>query len=124
MSPYSWRVLKPFYLEADAFDFVLDSILSQYGKDKQLHPIAFWFQKLSIVEIIYEIYDKGLVAIIDAFEEWCYLLEGVQHNIKIYTDYKNREYYMSEYILNHHQARWNMSLCNFEFVITYYLSSF
>jgi hypothetical protein len=32
---------KPFFLEADASDFVLGSVLSQYGKDNKLHPIAF-----------------------------------------------------------------------------------
>jgi hypothetical protein len=60
---------KPFFLEADASDFVLGSVLSQYGEDGRLHPIAYHYHKISIVEINYEIHDKELLAIIDAFEE-------------------------------------------------------
>ena len=60
---------KPFFLEAYASDFVLGSILSQYGKDGRLHPIAYCSHKFSVVEINYEIHDKKLLAIIDAFEE-------------------------------------------------------
>jgi hypothetical protein len=47
----------------------LGTVLSQYGEDGQLHPIAYRFHKFSTVKINYEIYDKELLAIIDAFEE-------------------------------------------------------
>jgi hypothetical protein len=66
---------KPFFLETDASDFVLGSILSQYGKDGQFHPIAYHSRKFSAAEINYEIHDKELLAIIDAFEEWRHFLE-------------------------------------------------
>ena len=110
---------KPFYLEADASDFALGSVLSQYGDDGRLHPIAFCSRKFSTAEINYEIYDKELLAIIDAFEEWRHLLEGAQHTITVYTDHKNLEYFMSARVLNRRQARWSMSLSRFDFVITY-----
>ena len=32
---------QPFIIEADAFDFLLGSILSQQGDDGQLHLVAF-----------------------------------------------------------------------------------
>jgi len=50
-------------------------VLSQYGDYEQLHPIAFHFKKLSTTQINYKIYDKELLVIIDAFEEWHHPLE-------------------------------------------------
>jgi hypothetical protein len=41
------------------------------------------------VEINYKIRDKELLAILDAFENWCHLVEEVQHKITMYSDHKN-----------------------------------
>ena len=92
---------KPFYVEADASDFAFDSVLSQYCKDGQLHPIAFWSRKFLAREINYEIYDKKLLAIINAFEECRHFLEGAQCIVTIYTDHKIFKYFMSAQVLNH-----------------------
>jgi hypothetical protein len=96
---------KPFFLETDASDFALDSVFSQDGEDGRLHPIAYRSRKFSTVEINYEIHDKELLAIIDAFEEWRHLFEGVQHITTVYIDHKNLEYFMSARVLNRRQAR-------------------
>ena len=92
-------------MEANASDFALGSILSQYGKDGRLHPIAFRSPKFSTTKINYEIHDKELLAIIDAFEEWWHFLEGAQHIVTVYTDYKNHEYFMSAQVLNRRHIR-------------------
>jgi hypothetical protein len=70
---------KSFFLEADISDFALGLVLSQYDKDRRLHPIVYRSHKFSVAKINYEIHDKELLAIIDAFEEWHHLLEGAQH---------------------------------------------
>ncbi len=59
---------KPFIVEMDASDFALGTILSQFGIDGLLHPVAFYSRKLTSVEINYQVYDKELLAIITAFE--------------------------------------------------------
>jgi hypothetical protein len=41
------------------------------------------------VEINYKIHDKELLTIMDAFKEWRRLLEGVQHEIILYSNHKN-----------------------------------
>jgi hypothetical protein len=87
-------------LEVDASDFALDSVLSQCGEDGQLHPIVYRSRKFSAVEINSKIYDKELLAIIDAFEEWRYLLEEVQYTSIIDTDHKNLNYFMNARVLN------------------------
>jgi hypothetical protein len=82
----------------------LGSVFSQYGEDGRLHPIAYRSHKFSTVEINYEIHDNELLAI-DAFEDWCHLLEGAQHTTIINTDHKIREYFMNARVLNRRQAR-------------------
>jgi len=61
---------KPFIVETDVSDFALGTILSQFGIDGLLHPVAFYSRKLTSAEINYQVYDKELLAIITAFEQW------------------------------------------------------
>jgi hypothetical protein len=80
---------KPFILEINTFNFAIGAILSQLGKNNFLHHVGFCSRKFSPAEINYEIYDKKLLAIVDAFEEWRHLLEGAQHEIIMYSNHKN-----------------------------------
>jgi hypothetical protein len=54
-------------------------------------PFSFcWLHscKFFPTEINYEIHDKKLLAIMDAFEEWHHLFEGAQHEIIMYYNHK------------------------------------
>ena len=82
-------------LETDLSDNVYAGIFSQYGNDGLLHLVAFFFCKYSSQEINYKIYDKKLLAIIKFFEEWRPMLEEVGLPIKILTNYRNLQYFMS-----------------------------
>jgi hypothetical protein len=55
----------------------------------------------------------------DAFKEWCHLLERVQHEITMYFDHKNLQYFMTACVLNRCQAQWALSFFQFWFIITY-----
>jgi hypothetical protein len=110
---------KPYYMKTNASDFAMGTMLSQEREGRRLHPVAFYSRKFYAAEINYEIYDKELLAIVDSFQEWHHLLEGALHPVTVYTEYKNFEYFMTASVLNRHQARWNMSLSRFDFVITY-----
>jgi hypothetical protein len=114
---------KPFFLETNAFDFALGTVLSQPDKDERLLLVAFHSRKFIAVEINYEIHDKEFLAIVDSFQEWRHFLEGAQHPVTVHTDHKNLEYFMSAKVLNRRQARWSISLSRFSFVITYRPSS-
>ena len=67
-------ILEHFYpnretvVETDARDFTIGCVLSQF-KDKRLHPVAFHSRKLNPAERNYEIHDKELLAILEAFKE-------------------------------------------------------
>ena len=62
LAPFDWE--KEVILETDASDYVSAGVLSQYGEDGILRPVAFFSKKHSVTECNYEIYDKELLAII------------------------------------------------------------
>jgi len=106
-------------VETDASNYVSAGILSQYDDDGVLHPVAFYSKKHSPAECNYEIYDKELMAIVRAFEEWRPHLEGSRHPIQVLSDHKDLEYFMSTKLLNRRQVRWSEFLSHFDFRIVY-----
>lgn len=84
-----------------------------------LRPVAYFSAKHSPAECNYEIYDKELLAIIKALEEWRPELQGVQQDFDILTDHKNLEYFTTTKSLNQRQMRWSEFLSGFNFKITY-----
>ena len=86
-------------------------------EDGKWHPVAFLSKSLSPVERNYEIHDKEMLAIVRALEEWRHFLEGVEHQVKIWMDHKNLEYFMTTKKLNQRQARWSLLLARFNFLL-------
>lgn len=80
---------KEILMETDASDFVSAGVLSQYGGDGLLHPVAYFSNENSTTECNYEIYDKELTAIVRCFEEWRAELKGSPHPINVLSDHKN-----------------------------------
>ena len=58
----------PITVEADASDFALGCILSQENPDSELHPVCYYSRKFSLAELNYPIYDKELLAVVEAFK--------------------------------------------------------
>ena len=110
---------KEVIVETDASDHVSAGILSQYDDDGVLRPVAFFSKKHSPQEVNYEIYDKELLAIIRAFEEWRSELEKAAFPIQVITDHKNLEYFMTTKQLSRCQARWSEYFTRFNFRIVY-----
>lgn len=109
------------WMETDASDYIVAGVLSQVGDDGILRPVAFMSKRMSPAECNYEIYDKELLAIIRAFEEWRPECAGtpVECPIKILTDHQNLKYFMTSKDLNRRQARWAEFLSEFNFLITF-----
>jgi len=97
---------KPFVLETNTSNFGVGVMLPQLGQNNLLHPIGFHSSNFSPVEINYEIHDIKNLAMVDAFEEWCHLFEGAQHEIIVYLNHKKLQYFMTIHVLNQHQVRW------------------
>jgi hypothetical protein len=92
-------------VETDASDYISTSVLSQYDDEGILHPITFFSKKHTPAEYNYEIYDKELMAIVRAFQEWRPKLEGTLHQIQVLSNHKNLEDFMSTKLLNYHQTQ-------------------
>jgi hypothetical protein len=106
-------------LETDASDWASGGVLSQYDDNGLLRPIAYFSSKHSAQECNYEIYDKELLAIIKALEEWRPELQGTNEPFEIITDHKNLEYFTSTKALSQRQVRWSEFLSQFDFRIVY-----
>lgn len=110
---------KPITVETDASDAAIGACLSQPDEQGRLHPIAFHSRKFSPAELNYEIHDKELLAIVDAFKQWKVYLEGPKHQVKVYTDHKNLLYFTTTKSLNRRQVRWSEELSSYNFQIIY-----
>jgi len=110
---------KPVLIETDASDFAIGAILSQRDTENRLHPIAFHSRKFTPAEINYEIHDKELLAIVDAFKHWRHYCEGATHQVEVYSDHQNLEFFTTTKVLNRRQARWAQELAGIDFKIYY-----
>jgi hypothetical protein len=84
----------------DTSNYVSAGVLSQYNDDNILHPVAYFSKKHSPVEYNYEIYNKELMAIIRAFEEWHPELQSIINPIRVFSNHQNLEYFMMTKLLN------------------------
>ena len=67
-----------FRVEVDASGHTIGGVLSQEQEGKW-KPVAFLSRTMSLVERNYEIYDKELLAIVEALGKWRqYLLDAVE----------------------------------------------
>ena len=63
------------------------------------------------------------MAVVRCLEVWRHFLEGAAIKFKIWTDYKNLEYFMKEQKLNRRQVRWALHLSRFNFTLKHILGS-
>jgi len=110
---------RPVIIKTDASDFAIGAILSQRDEENRLHPVAFHSRKFTPVEINYEIHDKELLAIVDAFKHWRHYCEGATHQVQVFCDHQNLEYFTTTKVLNRRQARWAQELAGVDFRIYY-----
>jgi len=106
-------------IESDASDCVSAGVLSQQDDDGVLHRVAYYSKKHSLAECNYDIYDKELMAMINALEEWIPECEGAMYPLQLITDHKNLEYFMTKNLLNGRQTRWSEFLTCFDYQIVY-----
>jgi len=107
-------------VETNASDYVLATILFIMTKDNEIHLVAFHSRTFSALELNYDVHDKELLAIFEAFKIWQHYLEGSASPIDIMTDHKNLEYFSTTKILTHQQARWSKYLSQFNLVICFH----
>ena len=107
----------PTQVEVDASEFATGGILSQKHDNGLWHPVAYRSQSMSKEERNYKIYDREMLGLIRALEDWQHFLKGI--TFKVITDHKNIEWWTTMQDLNRRQARWSLYLSWFTFKVTY-----
>ena len=76
----------------------------QQQEDGQWHSVAYCSASMQPVERNYQIYDREMLAIIEALKDWRYFLEGLHGEFKIISDHSNLEYWRTAQDLTQRQA--------------------
>jgi len=72
---------------------------------------------MQLAERNYEIYDKKLLAIVEALIKWRqYLLDSLE-TFEIWMDHKNLKYFRKPHKLNRRQTRWYLKLQDYDFTL-------
>ena len=83
----------------DASGHVIRGVLFQEQKGKW-KSIAFLSRTIQPVERNYEIYDKELLAIVEALMKWRQYLLDAAETFKIWMDHENLKYFWEPHKLN------------------------
>ena len=111
---------KPFQqIECDASKYALGAVLTQLDNNGDCHPVAFLSKTFNETECNYEIYDRKLLAIIWALEEWQHYIQGSGHTTVIYSDHQNLTYFRLAQKFNQQQAQWSLYLSEFDVKLTH-----
>jgi len=113
--------LAPTKIETDTSQYVCSGILSQDCQDGKWRPVAYPSKTMSEAECNYDIHDKELLAIVQAFHEWKRYTRGNPKPIRVLrvTDHKNLVTFMTKKQLNEREARWMQELSQYNFKIEY-----
>ena len=108
----------PFRVQCDASNYAVGAELAQ-KQDGKWRTIAYLSKSLTPAQRNYEIYDRELLAIMTALDEWRHFLMGAKHMVEIHSDHKNLEYFRRPQRLNARQARWVVELQEYDFALTH-----
>src|SRR5436309_4781123 len=61
-----------------------------------------------------------MLAIVECLKQWRVYLSGAAIQTRVFTNYKNLEYFTTMKVLNKRQAQWAEELAEYNFVIIYY----
>jgi hypothetical protein len=89
----------------------------QRDNENHLHPVAFHSRKFTPAEINYKLLNKELLAIVNSFKYWRHYCEGTVHQVQVFSDHQNLEYFTPTKVLHRRQPRWVQELAGIDFKI-------
>jgi len=92
-------------MEVNALDFVIEGVLSIECENRRWRPVVYLSKSLNKTEKNYEIHNKEILAVIMRLEVWKHLLKDTKLKFKVWTNYKNLEYFIKVQKLNRRQTR-------------------
>ena len=96
---------KKYFVVTDASDMALGAVLMQESGEG-MKPIAFISRTLRPTEKKYAPYDKEMIAITWALEQWRHYLEGAPGGVEVWTDHLPATYIMKQTNLSRTQVRY------------------
>jgi hypothetical protein len=84
---------RPFAIATDASLVATGAVLLQKDENGDYHPCFYFSQSFGPAERNYQIYDRELLAIIRAIEQWRQFLLGSPFPVIVYTDHQNLTYF-------------------------------
>ena len=105
---------KPFFVMTNTSLTTARGVLMQKDSNGDLHPYAYHFVTCSPVEQNYNIYNRELLAVIQALKEWHHYLMGMEHLVMVIMDHKNLGYFKQPQNLTRWQACWMLFLQDFD----------
>ena len=85
-------------VETNILEYALAVIFLMMIKEK-VYTVIFHFYLFKAIELNYNMYNKELLMVFEAFHTWHHYLEGSEWAINIIIDYKNLEYFLITKIL-------------------------
>ena len=118
---YHFDLSLPTTITTDAADGCLGAAMQQAipANPSQPRLIPFMSKTMIPAELNYFIYDKELLAIVHALEEWEPELLSLQEPFSVVTDHRALEYFMTKQKLHARQVHWAEYLLRFNFRFTY-----
>src|SRR5712672_2775046 len=115
---------KPFVVHTDALAYGVGAILLQAGEinpkntlKPRLHPIAYYSATFTPTERNYNIYERELLAVIKALQNWRPHLLHTTHPFTLITDHANLTFWKHPRKVNRRVARWFAELQDYDFEI-------
>jgi hypothetical protein len=102
----------PFTLECDASGEGIGAVLMQ-----NRHPLAYESRKLRGPELLYNIYDKEMLAIMHALAKFRQYLVGARFVVK--SDHNSLKYLLEQKDLNERQQKWVSRIQAYDFDIEF-----
>lgn len=110
---------RQFMLETDASGAALGAVLGQKDDAGHVRPVAFYSRSFNPAERNYDVYERELLAIVDAFRAWRHHLEGAAHKVLVHTDHKNLEGFRAATTTSARLSRWRKILEPYDYEFRY-----
>ena len=88
-----------FRVETDTSGHAIGGVLFQ-EQDGKWKPIAFLLRTMQLAERNYKIYNKELLAIVEALTKWRQCLLDAAEHFEVWTDHENLKYFREPHKLN------------------------
>jgi hypothetical protein len=78
---------------------------------------------MELAEKNYDIHDKELLAVVEAFKHWRPYCHRARFPILVFTDHQNLKYFTTSKVLNQRQVHWAEKPSEFDIQIVYHAGS-